>query len=190
MSTQDEPAVFELDESIYPLEAVEHAAYALTDRAFVRVERGQPGRLTVRLSAKEGAGWTAERLRGEFDNEALHQVLRLKVSQSNQKIREFIVTKALVCAQPTEAVAAALPPAPAADSCGECAPAAPPKVDEALEKEIDRLLAEIEGADADKDPLGVSVPWEEKYGKPAAPPKEAPKPKAKAPARKRPGTAA
>lgn len=183
---QDEIA-FELDETLYPLEAVQNAVYVFTDRAYVRVERSRPERLKVVMTVKAGSPASVRiELKGEFDNELIHQVLRQRVSASNQKIREFIVTKALVSAQPAALVAASAPAVPAASEapCPECAdssgpPPAAPQIDAALEKEIDRLLAEIESGDGASDPLGVSVPWEEAHGgkgkeeKPAAKPKAA-----------------
>lgn len=156
-------ASFEVEERLYPLEAVQNAAYMFTDRAYVSIKPSSSGKLKVVMTGKAGAP-SADRgnLRGEFDNELLHQALRLRVSAANSKIREFIVTKALVSAQPAAAV-------PAAEACLDCAPA---PVDAALEKEIDRLLAEIEKGDGTGDPLGVSVPWEEKFaGKAEAKPK-------------------
>jgi His-Xaa-Ser system protein HxsD len=179
---------FELDENLYPLEAVQNAVYVFTDRAYVRVERSQPERLKVVMTVKAGAAPSVRvELKGEFDNELIHQVLRQRISASNQKIREFIVTKALVSAQPSALVAAAAPAAASEEACPECVetsgpPPAAPQIDAALEKEIDRLLAEIEGGDGAADPLGVSVPWEEAFGgkdKKAKP--EAQEPRAKAP---------
>jgi len=166
---------FEIDERIYPLEAVQNAAYVFTDRAYVRVEPAGEGRLSVVLAFKPSCVEAVRtEVKGEFDNELVHQALRLRVSEANRKIREFIVTKALVSAQPSAATdaAAAEAGAASAQSCPECAaapgaqagPPAPPPIDEALEKEIDRLLAEIESGDGAADPLGVAVPWEEKFG--------------------------
>jgi His-Xaa-Ser system protein HxsD len=172
MPTCDQTEItFDLDETLYPLEAVQNAVYVFTDRAYVRVERAGADRLKVMMTIKAGAPASVSvELRGEFDNELIHQVLRERISLSNQKIREFIVTKALVSAQPSALVAAAAPAVAAAEAaCPECAdqasPApAPPQIDAALEKEIDRLLAEIESGDGAADPLGVSVPWEEAFG--------------------------
>lgn len=175
MPTCDDTEIaFELDETLYPLEAVQNAIYVFTDRAYVRVERFEPERLKVVMTVKADAAPSARvELKGEFDNELIHQVLRQRISASNQKIREFIVTKALVSAQPAALVAASASgpvPAAAGDApCPECAesagpPPAPPQIDAALEKEIDRLLAEIESGDGAADPLGVSVPWEEAFG--------------------------
>lgn len=184
---------FELDETLYPLAAVQNAVYVFTDRAYVRVERaGEAGRLKAVMTIKEGTSpAAAAALKGEFDNELIHQVLRQRISDSNQKIREFIVTKALLSAQPPSAVAAVADAAAAEAPCPECAspaegaPAAPPQIDAALEKEIDRLLAEIESGDGAADPLGVSVPWEEAHGeKPKQPAAEEPKTPSKEPAAK------
>ena len=159
---------FEIEERMCPSEAVQNAAYTFTDRAYVSIKPASAGKLRVVMPFKAGTpAGDRGALRGEFDNELLHQALRLRVSAANSKIREFIVTKALVSAQPAAAVAAAMP---SAEACSDCAPA---PVDAALEKEIDRLLAEIEKGDGTGDPLGVSVPWEEKFagkaeGKPKA----------------------
>jgi hypothetical protein len=92
----------------------------------------------------------------------------LSVSAANQKIREFIVTKALVSAQPPSLLPAAQAPCPECEAekkglqSSQKSRNAP--VDAELEKEIEKLLAEIEKSGPDKDPLGVAVPWEEKYG--------------------------
>ncbi|MBI3564153.1 MAG: hypothetical protein HY079_03040, partial [Elusimicrobia bacterium] len=73
MSRPSTEASFEVDERIYPLEAVQNAAYAFTDRAFVRLEPGDAGKLRVSLAPKTASeGPAAETLRGEFDNELVH----------------------------------------------------------------------------------------------------------------------
>ncbi|MCX5796727.1 MAG: His-Xaa-Ser system protein HxsD [Elusimicrobia bacterium] len=182
-----------VDSGIYPLEAIQAAAYTFSDRVYIRIARNGGGK-EVSLSLKQKSGGTdLAAISDEFHNELLHEALRHRVSQANKKIREFIVTKALVSAQ----VPSALPPAAQAqtpeEECPECAaeaaaaakasaaqPAAP--VDAELEKEIEKLLSEIEksGPGGD-DPLGVAVPWEKKFGAQAAgtPKKGAEKPGAK-----------
>ncbi|MEK7232746.1 MAG: His-Xaa-Ser system protein HxsD [Elusimicrobiota bacterium] len=180
MSACDQAEIaFDLDEKLYPLEAVQNAIYVFTDRAYVRVERCAPERLQVVMTLKAGAAPSAQSaLKGEFDNELIHQILRQRVSDSNQKIREYIVTKALVSALPSSPAAGSSPvAAPGEAPCPECveaegAPPAPPQIDAALEKEIDRLLAEIESGDGAADPLGVSVPWEEAFGAKSGSPKK------------------
>lgn len=195
MGVHTQETAFEIDERIYPLEAVQNAVYVFTDRAFVAIEPAGTGRLKVVMTPKPAvAASVAGTLKGEFDNELVHQALRLRVSEANRKIREFIVTKALVSAQPSALTGAEAAGAPAVDACPDCAAdaqspqgaPAPAQIDEALEKEIDRLLAEIESGDGAADPLGVAVPWEEKFGSKAKPAAKAPaKPDAK-PAKPKP----
>ncbi len=143
----------EVDVPLYGLEAVYKACYAFLERAFVRLEGEPAGRITVRLRLKPDApAELAKTLAGEFENELLHQALRTKVAASNQKIREYIVTRALASA---EGVAVGQAPAAAA------APPPADVLDEDLEKEIEKLLAEVE-REGGEDPLKIAVPWEEK----------------------------
>ncbi len=170
-------ATLTLDSGLYPVEAIQAAAYALSDRAHARLGRKKGSGITVSLKAKDGAA-AGEALQDQFYDELLHQALRLKVSEANHKIREYVITKALVSAQSPSQPPPVLPrdEAKAAAPCAECVPAAggvgtggeagsggAAPVDPELEKEIAALLAEIEKSDsADADPLGVAVPWEEK----------------------------
>ena len=151
---------FTLDTRIYPMEAIQAAAYTFTDRAFVRLAPDGASAVTIRFKAKTGAK-NLESLSDSFHNELLHEALRLKVSSANQKLREYIVARALVSAQETQNV---LPPVLVEAPAPQGAPDAPvPLVDAALEKEIEALLAEIEKSEpGTSDPLGVSVPWEQK----------------------------
>jgi His-Xaa-Ser system protein HxsD len=169
----------DIDTGVYCLDAVQAAAYTFTDRAYVRIARRSAKKLSVSFQPKAKSA-DAQALVGEFHNELLHESLRRRVSEANKKIREFIVTKALVSAQ----VPSAPPPAaPASEQeCPECAaeearaaqekkgpapqtPAQAAAVDPELEKEIEKLLSEIEkSGPGGGDPLGVAVPWEKKFG--------------------------
>lgn len=157
------------DTSLYPLDAIQAAAYTFTDRLSVRIARGGKGEVSVRLRPKTGAG-DIEALSAEFQNEMLHETLRLKVSRVNQKIREFIVTKALVSAQVPGVMIPTASAGAGTQSCPDCAAHAErgagalPAVDDDLEKEITKLLSEIEKGGGGEDPLGVTVSWEKKYG--------------------------
>ncbi|MFI5360693.1 MAG: His-Xaa-Ser system protein HxsD [Elusimicrobiota bacterium] len=160
-------STIKVDLAVYPLEAVQAAAYSMTPHLSVRIQRSGRGFVAVVLKPK--AGGDLEAFADEFHNELLHESLRLQVSKANQKIREYIVTKALVSAQ----VPSVAPPAAPASRSGEDslrerpaqqASAVPPPIDAELDKEIEKLLAEIEKGDGADDPLGVAVPWEEKYG--------------------------
>jgi len=132
-----------VDPSLYPLEAIQAAAYVFVDRCFVLLDRSPDGRVKVTLEPRqpelEGALRTAA---GEFQNELLAQVLRLELSRRHEKVREALVARALFGAAP--AVEAA---APSDEELGVEARFVPAGEDDYLD-----------------DPLGIAVPWEEKYG--------------------------
>lgn len=146
-----------VDTALYHKDAAAAAAYTLTDRMYVELKSGKGALLQIELSPKDGVKLSSAQTKGEFMNELLHQSLRRKISEAHQRIREYIVTQALLSAQPEEELS---PKAvEVAKKKGSKA------LDKELEKEIDRLLAEAEKSDFKKDPLGIAVPWEEKYGK-------------------------
>jgi len=191
--------------TVYPLESIYAACYAFIDRAYIRLDERPKQTIRVTLDVKEPLGKDALRkLEGDFRNELLHHALRLKVSVSNQKIREYIVTRALLSAQAAPPPEAGTPPdelpapevrqpgpdgepvaapmaLPAPEPAGEpdgkehlhrgqrdeahLAPAQPPAqpapADDALTREIQKLLAEIDKGGEQEDPLGIVAPWEE-----------------------------
>jgi His-Xaa-Ser system protein HxsD len=84
-----------LDEDLYPRDAIYGAAYLFVDRAYVFLERPAERRVQVRLRAKESA--TPEQvdaIAGEFCNELLNQVLRLRIAESTKTIREYYMARA------------------------------------------------------------------------------------------------
>ena len=109
-----------IDSKIYPLEAVHAAAYTFTGRAYVKISAKSSRMIKVTLAGKEEGMSNPARLEGEFMNELLHHALRLKIAASNRNIREYIVTRAILSAQP------------------------PGGEDEKLEAEIEELLKEAE----------------------------------------------
>jgi len=151
---------------LYGLEALYLACYAFLDRAYLRLEGDPKACVQVRLRAKNGDGAALDSVAGEFENELLHQALRTRITAANQKIREHIITRALASAQGY---------APeTAESCdcgasGEGTPLAEEAVlDADLEKEVDKLLAEVE-KEGGEDPLNIAAPWEESHPAGAAP---------------------
>jgi len=87
---------FEVDEAIYPLEAVYGACYLFLDKCYVYLSRPRPSIITVRLTAKESTSAAElDALAGEFGNELLSQSTRLRLSQATARIREYYTAAAL-----------------------------------------------------------------------------------------------
>jgi len=87
---------FDVDEGIYPLEAIYGACYVFIDRCFVYLSRPKAGEVKVQLTTR-GAATAADldALAGEFANELLSQATRLKLSQATMRIREYYTAAAL-----------------------------------------------------------------------------------------------
>jgi len=85
-------ASLELDEELYPRDAVQGAAYVFLDRSYLFLERAGDRRLRVRLKAKTG---DSAALAGEFENEALAQAYRRRIATSNRAFIESIAARAV-----------------------------------------------------------------------------------------------
>ncbi len=138
-STQDSAdraVLLTLDEKVYPRPVSIAAAYRFIDRCYVRLSRAGRGKLEVRLKAKdEQAEDGLQQLAEEFGNELLQQLMRHQVAEQTSGLREVLVGRALLSAEPVETLG--------------------PEPDQPQgEGELDYL----------DDPLGIAVPWEEKYG--------------------------
>jgi len=87
---------FSVDESAYPLDAIYGACYLFLDRCFVYLTRTDSGAVGVRLTSQESATPAdLDTLAGEFTNELLSQALRIRLSQSTARIREYYTAAAL-----------------------------------------------------------------------------------------------
>lgn len=94
-STDGTRVSFVLSEDIYPRDAIYGAAYLFVDRCFMFLTRPGDDQVEVRLKPKEATdsdGLT--KLAGEFANELLNQVVRLRVGESTAQIREYYMAKA------------------------------------------------------------------------------------------------
>ena len=87
---------FDVDETVYPLEAIYGGSYLFVDRCFVFLSRSSPQVVNVRLTSR-GPATSAEldALAGEFANEILSQAARLRLSQATARIREYYTAAAL-----------------------------------------------------------------------------------------------
>jgi His-Xaa-Ser system protein HxsD len=87
---------FNVDESVYPIEAVYGACYLFVDRCFVYLSRTKQGAIKVRLTARGSAtAADLDTLAGEFANELLAQATRLRLAQATARIREYYAAAAL-----------------------------------------------------------------------------------------------
>lgn len=125
-----------LDAGLYPLDVVYGASYVFIDRAYVLLGRDGDA-ITVDFASKdEGADEAALRaLAGDFSNELLSQALRRRITESNGPLLEAIVSAAL------------------AGASGTASPASFLDDDEEDDDDLDFL----------DDPLGIAVPWEDKF---------------------------
>ncbi|MBW1811021.1 MAG: His-Xaa-Ser system protein HxsD [Deltaproteobacteria bacterium] len=125
---------FQVDERIFPRPVVIGAAYMFIDRCYVQLARAPKKFVEVSLKGKKKVSkQRLDLLKGEFENELLHQLIRVQVAEKTDSLREVIVGRALLSAEPVMEEAGA-------------------------ESESDQELDYLD------DPLGIAVPWEEKYG--------------------------
>jgi His-Xaa-Ser system protein HxsD len=130
---------FWLNTKTYPLEAIYSTAYVFLDRAYIYLDGDPKKEIQVSLKGKNKlTKKELENLAGEFQNELLNYLLRVEIGKRTKKIREFIVGTALVSSLPKF-----------------------PFFDEASYLET---YGEEE-KDWQNDPLGIAIPWEEKYKK-------------------------
>lgn len=84
----------ELDESLYPKDAIYGAAYVFIDRCYVHLDRPAPGRISVSMLAKR-EGMDGNLVAGEFQNELLGQAWRRLIAEENRSLIEMITSRAL-----------------------------------------------------------------------------------------------
>lgn len=86
---------FDLDEDLYPLDAVYGAAYLFLDRCYIFFSRPAEQKVRVRLRTQKAASEEElEVLAGGFANELLNQVLRIRIGRSNAALREQVLARA------------------------------------------------------------------------------------------------
>lgn len=127
---------------VYPLDAVLGACYRFIDDFYIYLDHPAPRRITVCLLPKNDLDEpTLQSLAGSFSNELLHELLRVRIGKKTGAVREMIVGRALLSAEPLEPHEGNLSPS----EIEEAAPSS----------EMDYL----------DDPLGIAVPWEEKFSR-------------------------
>ncbi len=93
-----EEAVFYLNSSVYPLEAILATCYVFLEDFYFFLDKSK-GKIKVALRSKGKKNKNLSSFQGKFMNELLNNSLRYKISKRNQKIREYVVKTALFFSQ-------------------------------------------------------------------------------------------
>lgn len=122
---------------IYSLEVIYVSSYVFLNRAFIFLDEKKKGEILITLKGREKMDKKQlEDFGGEFYNELLNYCLRNEISKNNQKLREYIVSRALIGALTEE------------------------EEEYTIKEEPEEEIEEWKG-----DSLGLAVPWEKKFGK-------------------------
>ena len=148
--TQGDTACLKVHKALYPTDVLFGAAFTFLDRCYVHLDVADDDRIAVEITPRPGSAVAARDMAGEFKNELVSQAVRFKLAKATEKVRTMIVGRAIGESIPGEAQTGA--------------PSHPMIPD--LPPEVAKLLAEEEDSlDFLDDPLGIAVPWEDKYGK-------------------------
>lgn len=94
-SLNERQVSFVVSEELFPLDAVYGTAYLFVDRCWIFFTRPADKQVGVHLKTKTEADESAlETLAGEFANELLNQVIRVRLNQSTATIREYTMARA------------------------------------------------------------------------------------------------
>jgi len=146
VNAEENSAEVRFERSLYPLDSIYGAAYIFIDRCYVLLDVVDEHYLKVELRGREPlSGEALQRLCGEFANELLTQAWRHEITERNRLTIETVTLQAL------------------AGAAGQ--PIRDPMAD--LEAFAVKDQQEVEDLEDDvfDDPLGIAIPWEEKYGK-------------------------
>jgi His-Xaa-Ser system protein HxsD len=128
--------LFTVDKSMFRRSVVLRACHAFLDKCYVELAAGDDKDWHVTLQCKGERSARKEELEGEFRNSLINEAFRDALMERAQATKDLIVAKALFGADVTSGTqnSDALP---------------------SLDSELD---------DYEADPLGIAIPWEEKYG--------------------------
>lgn len=143
-----------LNPKIYPLEAIYAASYAFIDKLYIFLDGDPNSKIKIKLTPKtanSSLNQNSNSLKEEFLNELVNHTLRYQISKENKNLREFILGTALL------------------GSLGKLNPSKDFFTDkDSINEELDKVqdrdeTFSNESETAFDDPLGIAVPWEEKF---------------------------
>lgn len=139
--------MFNVNARFYPLDAILNTAFLFIDRCYVFLDGDPKKSINIQLKGKNDlSAKQLSNLKGEFNNELLNQILRVKLAKDNKKLREYMVGQALIGASPER---------PAADSSQNT----DKELDKILERELKALEEEEKKSTSKKDPMEILKPW-------------------------------
>ena len=141
LQATDGKLTLSLDKGLYPVDVIYGASYIFIDRAYILLGRSDDA-ITVQMATKDASASedVLRAMAGEFSNELLSQALRRRIIKDNKNILETVVSQAL------------------AGATGAMVPSEFDDDDD--DDDLDFL----------DDPLGIAVPWEERFKKRGAAP--------------------
>ncbi|MGB9707514.1 MAG: His-Xaa-Ser system protein HxsD [Microgenomates group bacterium] len=148
-----------LETKIYPLEAIYLSAYNFIDKAYVFLDGDPNDKIIIELKLKPDIKQfkNAKELEKEFMNELIHETLRYQISQENQVLREFIIGTALL---------GSLSQLKPSEQFFEDVERIKKEIINEIEKNEEKSVEENEeNNEIFEDPLGIAIPWEQKFGK-------------------------
>ena len=137
-----EKHLFRVDKNLFPRTVVLRACHAFLDECPVEIEFGDEKYWHVFFHLQEEGVQEKEPLEGEFRNALVNEAFRDSLMERAQATKELIIAKALFGVDGetvSQSIASPASVEPLSD----------------LDEELD---------DYEADPLGIAVPWEEKYG--------------------------
>ncbi|MBM4388028.1 MAG: His-Xaa-Ser system protein HxsD, partial [Deltaproteobacteria bacterium] len=94
------------DKKLYPLDAVLGASFTFIDKFYLLLDMDDQGKITVKIEPKQDVDVDEKALQGEFQNELLNQVMRIKTAKKMGDLRDMIIERALIGAAPSLITAA------------------------------------------------------------------------------------
>ena len=84
-----------VDTNIYSLRSIFSTAYIFLDDFYIFLDQPQENKVTIEIKSKD-LNCDLDEAVGRFKNELINTSFRLKISEDNKKIRELIVSSALM----------------------------------------------------------------------------------------------
>jgi His-Xaa-Ser system protein HxsD len=93
-NTDENDIFFDVDSSIYSINAILNAMHKFTDKYYIRSDAIGANCIRVFFKTKTGNNLFSEQITNEFYNELLEQQIRINVNEEYGEIRNEIVRKA------------------------------------------------------------------------------------------------